>query len=72
MTASLKQAFDKAATLPEAEQEAFGRFLLDELEFVAAVQEGVDAADRGQVVPIEEVRKMIPGWISESSSPNRR
>jgi predicted transcriptional regulator len=60
MTTALKRAFDKAAKLPEREQEAFAQFLLEKLEFVAAVQEGVDAADRGEVVPVEEVRKMIP------------
>jgi predicted transcriptional regulator len=68
VTTTLKRAFDKAAELPEQEQEAFAKFLLDELEFVEAVQVGVDAANRGDVVPAEQVRKMIPKWISESSS----
>ncbi|SPE52867.1 hypothetical protein SBV1_1600004 [Verrucomicrobia bacterium] len=72
MTTTLKKAFDKAAKLPDVQQEAFARFLLDELEFVAAVQEGVDAADRGDAKPIEAVRKMIPEWISKSSSRTRR
>jgi predicted transcriptional regulator len=72
MTTALKRAFDKAAELPEREQEAFAHFLLEKLEFVAAVQEGVDAANRGEVVPIEEVRKMIPKWITESSSRSPR
>jgi predicted transcriptional regulator len=68
MTTALKQAFDKAAQLSDSEQEAFARFLLEELEFVAAVQEGVDAANRGEVRTVEEVRKMFPEWISKSSS----
>ncbi len=72
MTATLKNAFEKAATLSERQQEAFAQFLLEELEFVAAVDEGIAAADRGEVVPIEEVRGMIPKWVSESSSRNRR
>jgi len=72
MTTTLKRAFEKAAELPESQQEDFARFLLEELEFVAAVQEGVDAANRGDAVPIEEVRKMIPKWISESSSRGRQ
>jgi predicted transcriptional regulator len=68
MTTELKRAFDKAAELPEREQEAFAQFLLEKLEFLAAVQAGVDAADRGDVVSVDEVRTMIPKWISESSS----
>jgi hypothetical protein len=32
MTKLLEQAFVKAAALPEAEQDAFGRFLLAEIE----------------------------------------
>jgi predicted transcriptional regulator len=72
MTTTLKRAFERAAELPEAEQEAFARFLLDELEFVAAIQEGIVAADQGEVVPVAEVRKMVPKWISESSSRDRR
>lgn len=72
MTTNLKRAFEKAAELPEAEQEAFARFLLDELELVAAIQAGVNAADRGETVPIEKVREMVPEWLSRSSSQNRR
>jgi predicted transcriptional regulator len=72
MTTTLKKAFEKAAELPKRDQEAFAQFLLDKLEFVAAVQEGVDAADRGEVAPVEEVRNMIPKWITESSSRGRR
>jgi predicted transcriptional regulator len=70
MTTTLKKAFDKAAELPEAQQEAFAKFLLEELDFVTAVQEGVDAAERGETVSIEDARAMIPKWISESSSRN--
>ena len=69
MTTTLKKAFEKAAELPEPQQEAFAQFLLEELEFVAAIEEGEAAADRGEVTPVEEVRKMIPTWISKSSSP---
>jgi predicted transcriptional regulator len=72
VTTALKQAFEKAAELPPSEQDAFAQFLLDELEFVSAVEAGIDAADHGEVHSVEEVRKMVPGWISESSSRNRR
>jgi len=45
MTATLKEAFEKAASLPEPKQEAFAQYLLDKLEFLTAMQEGVDAAE---------------------------
>ena len=72
MTTTLKKAFDRAAELPEPQQEAFAKFLLDELELVSAIQEGLDAADKGQVLPVEEVRKLVPKWVAESSSRSRR
>ena len=68
MTTILKQAFEKAAALPEQQQDAFGNFLLEELEFLSAIDEGIAAADRGDSMPVEEVRAMIPKWVSESSS----
>jgi predicted transcriptional regulator len=41
-------------------------------ETVAAIDRGVKAADEGRTVPLEEVRKMIPKWISkfESQTPH--
>jgi predicted transcriptional regulator len=72
MTTTLQQAFDKAATLPEQQQDAFGEFLLEELEFWAAIDQGIAAADRGEVVTTGEVRQLISKWASESSSPDRR
>jgi predicted transcriptional regulator len=72
MTTNLKRAFEKAAELPEAEQDAFAQFLLEELEFVAAIQEGANAADRGETVPVDKVREMIPEWVSKSSSHDQR
>ncbi|MBI5388607.1 MAG: hypothetical protein HZA90_28425 [Verrucomicrobia bacterium] len=71
MTATLEKAFAKAAQLPDAQQETLGRFLLEELEFVAAIQEGVEAADRGDTVPVEEARRRVSQWAFESSSRSR-
>ena len=35
----------------------------------AAIQRGIQAADDGQVVPSEEVRKQVQQWITEFSTP---
>lgn len=37
-----------------------------------AIDEGIRAADEGSLVPEEEVRKLLPRWISEFSTPGRR
>ena len=65
MTQALTKAFQEASKLPSTEQEIFADFILDELAFRAAVREGIEAADRGQAVPLEEVKKMIPKWASK-------
>lgn len=65
MTQALEKAFQEAAKLPSKEQEVFADFILDELAFRAAVREGIEAAGRGDVVPLEEVKKMIPKWASK-------
>jgi predicted transcriptional regulator len=39
---------------------------------LAAIQEGIKAADEGRLVPEEEVRKLIPQWISKFSTQNPR
>jgi predicted transcriptional regulator len=65
MTQTLEKAFQEASKLPGEEQEIFAGFILDELEFCAAVREGIEAADRGEVAPLEDVKKMIPAWASK-------
>jgi len=50
------------ATLEEA---------IRELEFRNAVQEGLDSLDRGERVPLDEARKLLPQWVSKYSSPER-
>jgi predicted transcriptional regulator len=41
-------------------------------ESLAAIDRGIQAADEGRTVPIEEVRKMIPTWISKFESQTQR
>ena len=41
-------------------------------ETSAAIETGISAADEGRTVPINEVRKMIPLWISRFESQTRR
>jgi predicted transcriptional regulator len=36
-------------------------------ETLAAIDEGVRDADAGRTVPAEEVRKLLPQWITASS-----
>jgi predicted transcriptional regulator len=39
---------------------------------LAAIDRGINDADEGRTVPLEEVRKMIPEWISKFESRKRR
>lgn len=65
MTQALEKAFKEASKLPSEDQDVFADFILEELAFRNAVKEGIAAADRGEVVSPEEVRKLIPKWASK-------
>jgi len=36
-----------------------------EIEFIAGVREGFEQMERGGKVPADEVRKMVPSWITK-------
>jgi hypothetical protein len=40
-------------------------------ETAAEIELGIKDADEGRTFSLDEVRKMIPEWISKSSTPNR-
>lgn len=37
--------------------------IASELEFIAAVRQGLSELDNGDSIPIEEVEKKLPSWI---------
>ena len=39
---------------------------------LAAIDRGIKAVGEGRSVPLDEVREMIPQWISKFESRNRR
>lgn len=39
--------------------------ILEEIEILAAIQQGEDAANAGRVVPHEEVKIMVASWTSK-------
>ena len=56
--------FDLEEPVPVADDE-------DE-ETLAAIDEGVQDAESGRMIPSEEVRKLLPQWISASSTRKKR
>lgn len=54
-------AIDLIQRLPE---DATLKEIAEEIEFIAGVQEGFKQIERGEGIPAEEVRQMVPSWIS--------
>ncbi|MGD0771866.1 MAG: hypothetical protein ABSC05_03500 [Candidatus Solibacter sp.] len=54
--------FDDPAPIDEEEDE----------EALAAIDEGIRDAEAGRTLPIEEVRSLLPNWITASSSRKKR
>lgn len=44
----------------------------EDAETLAAIDRGIEDANAARVTPAEDVRKMLPQWISESSTQTRR
>ena len=55
----------------EFEFEEFDPSFVDEAT-LTEIDESIREADAGQLIPIEEVRKLLPQWITNSSSPQKR
>jgi hypothetical protein len=54
--------FDDPTSVDEEENE----------ETLAAIDEGIRDVEAGRTVPIEEVRRLLPRWITASSSRKER
>jgi predicted transcriptional regulator len=58
-----KVDLDFSETVPMTEDE-------DE-ETLAAIDRGIQDADQGRTVSLDEARELIPKWISKSASPKK-
>jgi len=55
-------ALDAISTLPEG---ATIQEILDKIEFLAAMQKGLDQIERGETVPHSEVKRQLAQWLSQ-------
>lgn len=44
----------------------------EDSETLAAIDRGIQDADAGRLIPLEEVEALIPQWVSKFSSPTAR
>ena len=40
------------------------REIADRVEFLAAIQVGLDQLDRGEAIPHEEIKKQLASWLT--------
>ncbi len=57
-----EMVIDAVRELPE---EATIQDILEQIQILAALQQSAQAADAGQVIPHEEVKKRIASWNSK-------
>jgi predicted transcriptional regulator len=57
-----QKALDTIANLPE---QASMTDIAEEIEILAAIRRGEEAADAGRTVPHEEVKKLIASWTAK-------
>jgi len=62
MAKSGRTDFEEPTSVDEEEDE----------ETLAAIDEGIRDVEAGRAVPIAEVRKLLPQWITTSSAPKER
>jgi predicted transcriptional regulator len=62
MAEANKLDLDNPSPIPAEEDEAT----------LAAIDEGIRDAEAGRTLPIDEVRKLLPQWITSSSSRKER
>lgn len=56
-----QMVLDAIRELPDA---ASVRDIADRLEFLAAIQTGLDQLDRGEGIPHAEVKKQLASWLT--------
>jgi len=39
--------------------------IADRVEFMAAIQKGIDDIDRGDTIPHEEIKRQLATWLTE-------
>jgi predicted transcriptional regulator len=52
-------------TLKKLPEETSIEEILEEIEILAAIQKGEDAANTGRVIPHAEVKSMVESWTSK-------
>jgi hypothetical protein len=69
----LEEEYDPEMTQKERVLEAIGELpddasldqIADRVDFLAAVQKGVEQLDRGEVIAHEEVKRQLASWLTK-------
>ena len=52
-------------TISELPDEVSLQEIADKIEFLAAIQKGIDQLDRGESIPHEEVKRQLAAWLAK-------